>query len=256
METVLLYILGSTFLISLIAFVGVLTLFLKEKLLNKILLVLVSLSAGALIGGAFLHLLPEAILKVGADADALLNIFLYLLLGFCIFFILEQFIRWHHHHGCHGEECNIKPFSYLILISDGVHNFIDGLIIAGSFVINPSVGIVTTLAVALHEIPQELGDFGVLVYGGFDKTKALFLNFISALTAILGGIAGYFLSAWIEGSAVYLLPFAAGNFIYIAASDLIPEIKHRENLKKSLLHFVVFLSGIGLMLLIKIIFTD
>ncbi|ODS38929.1 zinc/iron permease [Candidatus Altiarchaeales archaeon WOR_SM1_SCG] len=256
METVLLYILGSTFLISLIAFVGVLTLFLKEKLLNKILLVLVSLSAGALIGGAFLHLLPEAILKVGADADAILNIFLYLLLGFCIFFILEQFIRWHHHHGCHGEECNIKPFSYLILISDGVHNFIDGLIIAGSFVINPSVGIVTTLAVALHEIPQELGDFGVLVYGGFDKTKALLLNFISALTAILGGIAGYFLSAWIEGSAVYLLPFAAGNFIYIAASDLIPEIKHRENLKKSLLHFVVFLCGIGLMLLIKIIFTD
>ena len=256
METVLLYILGSTFLISLIAFVGVLTLFLKEKLLNKILLVLVSLSAGALIGGAFLHLLPEAILKVGADADAILNIFLYLLLGFCIFFILEQFIRWHHHHGCHGEECNIKPFSYLILISDGVHNFIDGLIIAGSFVINPSVGIVTTLAVALHEIPQELGDFGVLVYGGFDKTKALFLNFISALTAILGGIAGYFLSAWIEGSAVYLLPFAAGNFIYIAASDLIPEIKHLENLKKSLLHFVVFLCGIGLMLLIKIIFTD
>ena len=256
METVLLYILGSTFLISLIAFVGVLTLFLKEKLLNKILLVLVSLSAGALIGGAFLHLLPEAILKVGADADAILNIFLYLLLGFCIFFILEQFIRWHHHHGCHGEECNIKPFSYLILISDGVHNFIDGLIIAGSFVINPSVGIVTTLAVALHEIPQELGDFGVLVYGGFDKTKALLLNFISALTAILGGIAGYFLSAWIECSAVYLLPFAAGNFIYIAASDLIPEIKHRENLKKSLLHFVVFLCGIGLMLLIKIIFTD
>ena len=256
MDSTLLYILGSTFLISLIAFVGVLTLFLKEKLLDKLLLVLVSLSAGALIGGAFLHLLPEAILKVGADADALLNIFLYLLLGFCIFFILEQFIRWHHHHGCHGEECNIKPFSYLILISDGVHNFIDGLIIAGSFVINPSVGIVTTLAVALHEIPQELGDFGVLVYGGFDKTKALFLNFISALTAILGGIAGYFLSAWIEGSAVYLLPFAAGNFIYIAASDLIPEIKHRENLKKSLLHFAVFLSGIGLMLLIKIIFTD
>ena len=256
METVLLYILGSTFLISLIAFVGVLTLFLKEKLLNKILLVLVSLSAGALIGGAFLHLLPEAILKVGADADAILNIFLYLLLGFCIFFILEQFIRWHHHHGCHGEECNIKPFSYLILISDGVHNFIDGLIIAGSFVINPAVGIVTTLAVALHEIPQELGDFGVLVYGGFDKTKALFLNFISALTAILGGITGYFLYGYIADSIVYLLPFAAGNFIYIASSDLIPEIKHKENLKKSLLHFTVFLIGIGLMLLIKIIFAD
>jgi zinc and cadmium transporter len=116
------------------------------------------------------------------------------------------------------------------------------------------VGIVTTVAVALHEIPQELGDFGVLVYGGFDKTKALFLNFISALTAILGGIAGYFLSAWVEGSAVYLLSFAAGNFIYIASSDLIPEIKHKESLKKSLIHFCVFLIGIGLMLLMKIIF--
>ena len=256
MSNTLMWILGSTFLISLIAFAGVLTLFLKEKLLNKILLILVSLSAGALMGGAFLHLLPEAILKVGADADALLNIFLYLLLGFCMFFVLEQFIRWHHHHGCHGEECNIKPFSYLILISDGIHNFIDGLIIAGSFVINPGVGVVTTLAVALHEIPQELGDFGVLVYGGFDKVKALFLNFISALTAVFGGIAGYFLYGYIADSIVYLLPFAAGNFIYIASSDLIPEIKHRENLKKSLVHFVVFLCGMGLMLLIKIIFGD
>jgi len=256
METTLLWILGSTFLISLIAFVGVLALFLKEKLLDKILLILVSLSAGALIGGAFLHLLPEAILKVDADQEMVLNLFLYLIFGFCIFFILEQFIRWHHHHGCHGEECNIKPFSYLILISDGVHNFIDGLIIAGSFVINPAVGIVTTLAVALHEIPQELGDFGVLVYGGFDKTKALFLNFLSALTAVIGGIVGYFLSTWIAGSAIYLLPFAAGNFIYIAASDLIPEIKHKESLKKSLIHFAVFLCGIGLMLLIKITFAD
>ncbi|ODS36665.1 MAG: zinc/iron permease [Candidatus Altiarchaeales archaeon WOR_SM1_86-2] len=256
MDNTLLWILGSTFLISLIAFVGVLTLFLKEKLLNKILLILVSLSAGALIGGAFLHLLPEAILKTNADPEMVLNIFLYLLLGFCLFFVLEQFIRWHHHHGCHSEECNIKPFSYLILISDGIHNFIDGLIIAGSFVINPAVGIVTTLAVALHEIPQELGDFGVLVYGGFDKVKALFLNFISALTAVIGGICGYFLSSWIEGSAIYLLSFAAGNFIYIASSDLIPEIKHRESLKKSLTHFLVFLIGIGLMLLIKIIFAN
>ena len=256
MDNTLMWILGSTLLISLIAFAGALTLFLKEKLLNKILLILVSLSAGALIGGAFLHLLPEAILKVGADADALLNIFLYLLLGFCMFFILEQFIRWHHHHGCHGKECKIKPFSYLILISDGIHNFIDGLIIAGSFVINPAVGVVTTLAVALHEIPQEIGDFGVLVYGGFDKVKALFLNFISALTAVYGGIAGYFLYGYIADSIVYLLPFAAGNFIYIAASDLIPEIKHRENFKKSLVHFFVFLCGIGLMLLVKIIFAD
>ena len=240
MDIILLYILGSTFLISLIAFVGALTLVLKENLLRKILSILVSLSAGALIGGAFLHLLPEAILKVDAAPDIILNIFLYLLFGFCLFFILEQFISWHHHHHtCHDGDCGIKPFSYLILISDGIHNFIDGLIIAGSFVINPTVGIVTTLAVALHEIPQELGDFGVLVYGGFDKTKALILNLISALTAVLGGLIGYFLSARIEGLAVYILPFAAGTFIYIAASDLIPEIKSDEKFKKSLIHFLV-----------------
>lgn len=256
----LMWILGSTFLISLISFVGALTLFLKEKLLNKILLILVALSAGALIGGAFLHLLPEAILEMSeksANPDYILNIFLFLLLGFCMFFILEQFIRWHHHHGCHDEDCDIKPFSYLILLSDGIHNFIDGLIIAGSFVINPAVGVVTTLAVALHEIPQELGDFGVLVYGGFDKFKALLLNFISALTAVFGGIAGYLLYLYMGiESIVYLLPFAAGNFIYIAASDLIPEIKHGENFKKSLTHFAVFLFGIGFMLLVKIIFAD
>jgi len=256
MDNTLLWILGSTFLISSIAFVGALTLFLKEKLLNKILLILVSLSAGALIGGAFLHLLPEAILEVGNDPEMVLNLFLYLLLGFCMFFILEQFIRWHHHHGCHGEECDIKPLSYLILISDGIHNFIGGLVIAGSFVINPAVGVVTTFALALHEIPQELGDFGVLVYGGFNKNKALLLNFISAITAVFGGITGYFLYSYIEDSIVYLLPFAAGNFIYIAASDLIPEIKHRESLKRSLIHFAVFLIGIGILLLIKIIFAD
>ncbi len=244
------YILISTFLISLIAFIGALTLFLKEKLLNKVLLILVAFSAGALIGGAFLHLIPETIIKVGLDEISLLKVFLYLLLGFCIFFILEQFIRWHHHHAtCHPE---IMPFSYLILISDGIHNFIDGLIIAASFVIAFPVGLITTLAVALHEIPQEIGDYGVLIYGGFKKIKALFLNFLSAITVVFGGIVGFLLSEKIGESVVFLLPFAAGNFIYIAASDLIPEIKHRTSLKKSLIHFFVFLLGIALMLLIKL----
>jgi zinc and cadmium transporter len=128
---VLFYIIISTFLISLIAFVGTLTLFLKEKLLNKILLILVAFSAGALIGGAFFHLIPEAIAKIGIEEILLLKIFLYLVLGFCIFFILEQFIKWHHHHAKDHPE--IMPFSYLILISDGIHNFIDGLIVAASF---------------------------------------------------------------------------------------------------------------------------
>ena len=246
---ILAWIILSTFLISLIAFIGALTLLLKEKLLNKILLALVALSAGALIGGAFLHLLPEAILKV--SKEKIFSLFLFLLLGFCLFFILELFFLWHHSHFKHKKYK--KPVSYLILISDSVHNFIDGLVIAASFIINFHIGIITFLAIALHEIPQEIGDFGVLVYGGFGKVKALFLNFLTAITVVFGGIAGFLLSGQIGSAIVYLLPFAAGNFIYIAASDLIPEIKHKKSLKKSLAYFVIFLLGILLMLLIKLL---
>jgi len=160
--TTFIWILIATFSISLIAFVGALTLFLKEKILNKILLLLVAFSAGALIGGAFLHLIPEAVNKVGIKENSILEIFLYLIFGFCAFFVLEQFIGWHHHHATRHPE--IMPFSYLILISDGIHNFIDGLIIAGSFVASLPMGVACTLAVALHEIPQEIGDYGVLVF--------------------------------------------------------------------------------------------
>lgn len=247
--SILFYILISTFLISLIAFIGALTLFLKEKLLDKVLPFLVAFSAGALLGGAFLHLLPETIAEVGLEEAMLLKIFLYLLFGFCIFFVLEQFISWHHHHATQHPE--IAPFSYLILVSDAIHNFIDGLIIAASFVIALPVGVVTALAVALHEIPQEIGDFGVLIYGGFKKNKALFLNFLSAVAVVLGGIIGFFLSSKIGNSVVFLLPFAAGNFIYIAASDLIPEIKKGKCSWGSAVCFSVFLLGIALMLLLK-----
>ena len=249
--SVLAWIVGTTFMISLIAFVGALTLFLKEKLLDKILLVLVAFSAGALIGGAFLHLMPEAIIKVGIDEVSILNLFLYLLLGFCVFFVLEQLIRWHHHHATTHPK--IMPFSYLILISDGVHNFVDGLVMAASFMVSFPIGIVTALAIALHEIPQEIGDFGILVYGGFERVKALILNYVSATTVILGGISGYLLHAWIGESIVFLLPFAAGNFIYIASADLIPEIRFKESLKKSLLRFCIFLAGMGLMLTVKLL---
>ena len=248
--SVLTWIIGTTFVISLIAFVGALTLFLKEKLLNKILMVLVSFSAGALVGGAFLHLMPEAIIEVGVDEVSILNVFLYLLLGFCVFFILEQLIRWHHHHATTHPE--IMPFSYLILISDGIHNLIDGLVMAASFMVSFPIGIVTALAIALHEIPQEIGDFGVLVYGGFNRVRALILNYVSATMVIFGGIIGYLLYAWIGTSVVFLLPFAAGNFIYIACTDLIPEIRFKESLKKSLVRFCIFLTGMGLMLAVKL----
>lgn len=245
--TVFLNIIIATFLISLIAFIGALILFLKEKLLDKILLFLVAFSAGALMGGAFLHLIPEALESVGLENS--LNVFLYVILGFCAFFVLENFIKWHHHHA--REHPKIMPFSYLILISDAVHNFIDGIVIAASFVASFPIGVVTALAVAFHEIPQEIGDFGILIYGGIKKTKALLLNFLSAISVVFGGIVGYFISEKIESSIVFLLAFAAGNFIYIASSDLIPEIKACTDLKKTSGYFFVFLLGIGLMLILK-----
>ena len=249
--SILFYIIASTFLISLISFIGVLFLFLGGKILDRVLLVLVALSAGALVGGAFLHLIPESIARVGPGEAGILKIFLFLLFGFCSFFILEQFIRWHHHHTSSHPEA--MPFSYLILFSDSIHNFIDGLIIAASFIAGSSVGMVTVLAVILHEIPQEIGDYGALVYGGLGKTKSLFFNFLTALTAIFGGIIGFFLWERIEGSVVFLIPFAAGTFIYIACSDLIPEIKQKVSFKGSVIHFFVFLSGITLMFLLKLI---
>ena len=246
---VLFYILASTFLVSLLSFVGVLTLFLKEKILDRALLLLVAFSAGALLGGAFFHLIPEAVLEIGFDEYLVLRLFSYLVLGFCTFFLLEQFIQWHHHHVL--RHTDIEVFSYLILLSDGIHNFIDGLVIAASFVVSLPLGFATVLAVSLHEIPQELGDFGVLVYGGFKKFKALFVNFLSALLAIIGGLIGFLISEKVGDSIVFLLPFAAGNFIYIACSDLIPEIKKTTNAKESLVHFFIFLLGVILMLLLR-----
>ena len=249
--SVLFWIIGTTLGISLIAFVGALALFLREKLLNRILLVLVAFSAGALIGGAFLHLIPEAIIEVGVDEISILGVFLYLLVGFCTFFVLEQFVRWHHHHATAHPK--IMPFSYMILISDGIHNFIDGLVMAASFIVSFQVGVITALAIALHEIPQEIGDYGVLVYGGFEKVRALFLNYVSAITLIFGGIVGYSLSGFIGESIVFLLPFAAGNFIYIASVDLIPEIRYKESFQKASIRFSIFLTGLVLMLWIKLI---
>jgi len=242
------WIVGSTFLISLIAWIGILTLFLNDELLDRVLLVLVALAAGGLIGGAFLHLLPRAIEEYGSTDT--LPLFLYLIVGFCLFYILEQFIHWHHHHAATHKH---EPVSYLVLISDTIHNYIDGLVVAGAFLLGVDVGLVTAAAIALHEIPQEIGDFGVLIYGGFDRTQALVLNYLTQATVILGGISGYYLAGFIEGTPVFLLPFAAGNFIYIASSDLIPEIKDEENVRRAAIYFLVFLSGVALMLGVKLL---
>jgi zinc and cadmium transporter len=243
---ILFLILVTTFLISLIAFIGALTLFFKEKFFEKILLLLVALSAGALIGGAFLHLIPESI-----EMFENFNIFLYVLFGFILFFFIEKILHWRH---CHYKSCDahkISTFAQMNLVGEGVHNFIDGLIISASFMVDVSLGITTAFVVALHEIPQEISDFGVLVYGGYNKIKALILNFSIALMVVLGGLVGYFLIGLIDKLTIFLLPFAAGGFIYIAASDLIPEIRKETSLKKSLITFSVFLLGILMMFGIK-----
>lgn len=239
----LLLILASTFLVSIISLIGVITLAIKEKFLKTILFLLIAFSAGALIGGAFLHLIPEAI-----ERSHPREVFGFALAGFVLFFLLEKYLYWRH---CHDGVCNVHTFSYLNLVGDGLHNFIDGLVIAGGFVASVRLGIFTTLLVIIHEIPQELGDFGVLVYGGFSRQKALFYNFLSALTAFGGAIAGYLLSANIYGFSYILLSFTAGGFIYIASSDLIPEIHKETDKKKSILSFIFFLLGIALMFMLK-----
>lgn len=240
---ILVWIILASLLMSLLAWIGLFTLILTEKKLKKIILPLVAFSSGALLGGAFLHMIPEA-LTAGGNV---LNIFLLVLIGFSLFFLLEQFISWHHCHLTPSE--HKKPVTYLILVADGVHNFIGGIAIAGAFLIDIKLGIITWLVAAAHEIPQELGDFGILVHGGWSKLKALFFNFLSALTMLIGALLTFFLSDFIN--VVYLLPLAAGNFIYIAASDLIPEIKHNQNLLQNILHFLFFLLGIILLWAIK-----
>jgi len=231
--------------ISLGVWVAVLFLYFKKETLHKITLFLVSLSAGALMGGAFLHLLPEAAQEIETS-----KLYLIVLAAFIFFFFMEKLLFWRH---CHKENCPIHTFGYMNLVGDSLHNFIDGLVIAGAFLVDIKLGIATTIAIAIHEIPQEIGDFGVLIHAGFNKKRALVVNYLVALTVVLGGVVGYFISFSLNNIIPYLLPFAAGGFIYIAASDLMPELRKETNLKRSISSFAVFILGIALMLLVKLI---
>lgn len=241
----LVWILSATILVSLISLIGIFTLGIKTKIFDRILVLLVAFAAGGLIGGAFLHLLPEAIDRYGCDL-----VFLYVLIGFTIFFLMERFLYWRH---CHDGVCDVHTFTYLNLIGDGVHNFTDGLIIAASFTTDIKLGIVTTLAVILHEVPQEIGDFGILVYGGFSKSKALLFNFICALAAILGALIGYILSGITEDISLFLISFTAGGFIYIAASDLLPELHKQKDTREANIAFITFILGLIFMALAKFV---
>ena len=242
---VVLYSLSSVLLVSLVSFVGVISLGMRVEKLRKVLIYLISFSAGALLGDAFIHLLPEIIEEAGLG----LQISGTILFGIALFFVLEKVIHWQH---CHmpidEKKGHVHAFAYTNLVGDGLHNFIDGLIIAGSYLISVPAGIATTLAVVLHEIPQEIGDFGVLLHGGFSKSKALALNFLSAIFAILGAIVALFLQGSVKNVELFLVPLAIGGFIYIAGSDLIPELnKHSDKLGRSLLQLIAFILGILVM---------
>lgn len=241
---ILLWIIFSTLLVGVVGVVFAFILFIyATKLSERMLFLFVALSAGALLGATFFHLLPEI------TETANQNIFFWVLAAFIFFFSIEKLLAWHHCHQPGG--CVIHPFGYLNLFGDAIHNFLDGLMIAGAFSIAIPLGITATIAVLLHEIPQELGDFGVLLYAGFSKIKALFWNLCSALIAVLGGILGYYLGLSFESLTKILVALAAGGFLYIAASDLIPEIKKEVSGKITIATFIVFFIGITLMFVLR-----
>jgi len=237
----LIWIIAGTFLVSLLGFAGIFSLWMKEDKLKKIMHILTAFAVGGLLGGAFFHLLPEASEKLHAEA-----LFLYTLFGFIVFLLIETYLHWHH---C--DECEIHPYSYLMLIGDAIHNTIDGLVISASFIVSIPLGIVTTVVIFGHEFPQQLGIFGVLVHGGFDKKKAMIYSYLAQSTVIIGGVAGYLLSSTMSTVSAFLLPFAAGGFIYIAASDLIPEM-HKEERMKRIVSIAILFIGLIFMYMLKL----
>ena len=243
----MLTILLATFIVSLISLIGIFFIGMKQDTLTKAIKYLVSFAVGGLLGGAFFHLLPES-MESGNP-----SLFIYVLSGIMIFFLIEKFLHWRH---CHKGHCDAHTFTYMNIIGDGIHNFIDGMIIAASFGTDMRLGVVTTLAVAAHEIPQEIGDFGILVYGGFSKSKALLFNLLSALTAMVGAVIACFSFSQIVWLKEVLIPFTAGGFLYIALVDLIPEL-HKEAGKGNIaLQFIAMIGGLLLMCLLKIYFAE
>lgn len=240
MINVILYTLVSVAIISLVSLISIYAFVLSEKLLKRLLLYMVSFSTGALLGGALFHLLPEIITEHGFT----FIISIYIIIGILFSFIIEKFIHWHHCHKTDHTQHHIHSFAYMNLFGDGVHNFIDGLIIAASYLISIPVGIAATIAVVLHEIPQEIGDFSVLLHGGFTKKKALLLNFLTALTSLIGAGIALIIGTYTDHLTLFLIPFAAGSFIYIAAADLIPELHKETDTKKSFLQLMMLVLGI------------
>jgi zinc and cadmium transporter len=242
--TTLAWIVGSGILMSAIALVGSVTLLLREETLARLIKPLVAFAAGSLLGGAFFHMLPAATGSGLSVADAGLS----LMIGFTLFLALEQFLHWHH---CHRASADCKqPLTYLILLGDGLHNFLGGLGVGGVFLLDVRLGVAAWLAAAAHEVPQELGDFGVLVHGGWNRAQALLFNLLSGLSFLLGGLVAYAASASVD--VAVLVPFAAGNFIYIGASDLVPEVNKHHRPGVNVVNFLSFAAGVGLLWIIRL----
>jgi zinc and cadmium transporter len=239
MMALLWWIIGSGLAMSALSLVGSVTLLLSGATMRRLITPLVALAAGSLLGGAFFHMLPAATRSM---PDPVL-VSLWTMLGFAVFLALEQFLHWHH---CHRVESDCRqPLGYLILLGDGLHNFLGGLGVAGVFLIDVRLGIMAWIAAAAHEVPQELGDFGVLVHSGWSTRRALLFNFLSGLTFLLGGLVTY--AAAGRGNLPFLVPFAAGSFIYIGASDLIPQVNRHRDARDNAVHFLAFCGGLLLL---------
>lgn len=246
----------ATLIVSIFSLTGIFMLSLKERTLHSILFFLVAFSAGSILGASLFDLLPEAVELVDESV-----VFIYIAFGYLAFFILERFIYWYHGHGHHqdiekemDERPPAKGFAYLNILGDGIHNFIDGMIIAASFTVGFPVGLAATIAVIFHELPQEMGDYGILIYAGFKRITALTLNFLAALSVVLGGVFAVFYLDTLEALSGILVAFSAGAFIYLAASELIPELQKEDDFWRSLVQFVVFLIGLALIWYLGLIF--
>ncbi len=244
------YTLVSVSIVSLISLVGVFLLSFDQKRLKKILLYLVSFAVGGLFGDALIHLIPESFEQLGSS----LATSIYIIVGILLFFILEKFLHWQHCHIPTSKE-HIHPVATINLVGDAFHNLMDGILIGASFLAGPHIGITTTIAVILHEIPQEIGDFGILIFKGLSIPKALMLNFLSGLTAILGAVISLTIGPHVAGYSAVLLPITAGGFLYIAGSDLIPELHHGSDVtvKMSVMQFVCIVLGVAVMALLTFI---
>lgn len=238
----------SVLIASVISLIGAFTLSLNPDRLKKGLLFLVSFAVGGLFGDVFIHLLPESFEKLGTN----LTTSLYIILGFLIFFVLEKLIRWRHYN-MHTSEEHVHPVVTMNLVGDAVHNLIDGMLIGASYTVSMSIGVTTTLAIILHEIPQEIGDFGILLHGGLSVRRALAFNFLSGLIAILGAVISLTIGRYVEGYTGALLPITAGGFLYVAGPDLIPELQQEVRISVSVGQFTSIVLGVGIMALLVLV---